>query len=134
MKLLGIITFNSLLGVLFTFLGLKSGNDFFCDFLKNQILPISATIIGFNISGVIFLIGHLIQIEGDFSNTKKEIKHNIFFMCLLFIFIILLLFINPIPFDKSIFDFIYQSLIMTLFFLQLYAVYEIINAVFNLKN
>lgn len=134
MKLLGIITFNIILGVLFTYFGTSGDSRFLCDFLTNQILPISATIVGFNVSGVIFLMGHLLQIKGDFSRSKNEIKHNIYFMGIIFVILIFLLFIKPMSFENSLYEFTYQSLIMTLFFFQIYAVYEIISAVFNLKS
>lgn len=134
MKLLGIFTFNFILAAIFTLLGMNSKNQFINNFLHNQILPISATLIGFNVTGVFFLIGYLLQIPGEFTKTMKEIKHNIYIMGIAFITIVLLLFINPLPFENFLFDFLYQSFIMTLFFIQIFAVSEIVNGVISLKN
>ncbi|MCX6807349.1 MAG: hypothetical protein NTZ80_00875 [Patescibacteria group bacterium] len=132
-KLLRIITFNIFLGILFTYTGEMGNPQFLSVFLNSQILPISATIVGFNIAGIIFLIGHLLQLRGDFSNTKKEIMHNIYLVGILFLVILLLLLINPVPTKNMYCDFAFKSTIMTLFFFQIYAVYEIVKAVFTIE-
>ncbi len=138
MKLLGIIFFNIILGAGFILLNQLVGNCFLKNFLDNQILPIGSTILGFNLAGIIFLIGHITEIESktnaDFSASKRELKHNIYFLGLVFVAILLLLFVNPTPTQYKYVDFGFNALIMTLFFMQFYAVYEILNAVFHLKT
>jgi hypothetical protein len=134
MKLLGIITFNLFLGVIFAITGTISNPSFFENFINNQILPISATIVGFNLTGVIFLISHLIQLKGDFTNTKKELQHNIYFMSILFVLILFILCFDHRNFNNYYASLIYKTIIMSLFFLQLYSVYEILRTIFSINS
>lgn len=137
-KIFGIIFFNTIFGALFVLLNQLSNNGFLNNFLSNQILPISATILGFNLTGIIFLAGQISTIESkvgcDFENSKREIKDNIYFMGVIFLILIFLLFINPTPTKYGSLDFCFNSLTVGLFFAQFYAVYEIINAVFLFKE
>ncbi len=133
MRVFGIISLNIFVGIFISYLGYIIGNDFLINFLNNQILTISATIIGFNFAVVVFLIGFLLKIDGDFSKTKKEIKDNIRFMMLMFGMILFFLIIRP-KINNDICNVLYDSLILALFSSQMFSVYEVIDSIFNISK
>lgn len=110
-----------ILSALFNFLG---GDDAL--HIYNGILSISAIIMGFGVSSAVFLLGQLVPIKWDFSNPIREIRHNLYLMLSLFVGIFfLLLFKQHFP---------VRVIIATSFFLQLFAFFEIIKAIFTISS
>jgi hypothetical protein len=104
-----------------------------------------AGLVGFNIAAVIFLIGQLLNLEEKFRNktvfvnTRREIKHNAYFLLSSFIVCLVLLIIRPgikenISLSNNIFYYLDNILIITIFILSIFAIYEILKAVFLLSK
>lgn len=115
------------------------------NFLENQLMPILATLVGLNIAAVIFLIGGLSDMElktdnfAVFDNTKKEIKHNIYFILLSLVASFVLLVVKPsVDSTSSVFlrslYYVDSVLLIALFVMTIFAIFEIIGAVFAIKN
>ena len=141
-RILWVIFFNLILAILLVTIDcyLWSKWVFLTNFFTNQLLPISATILWFNLSGIIFLLGQISWMEmagKSFSNSKNEIKHNIIFMGIAFLVMIFLLipynYLKDISMNLGVVFSVYQIIIATIFFMQIFASYEIVMAVFRLK-
>lgn len=115
------------------------GNGFLFKFFREQSIGIVATVLALNIATITFLLGHLVTIETKankeiFTNTKKEIQDNIYFMTGLFaaLFIVVTLMNESIKWNINNFYFspiIFLSLII--FILIFFCLYEILNAIFT---
>lgn len=122
-----------ILGALATTYG---NNGFLDEFLKKDLLQISGLILGINIPSVIFLIGALNPFPGDYSDTIKEIKHNVYLMFCTFIVILVLSIFNPFVYLPDLcIDMVTpkaasQTVLMAFFLLQIYALYEIASLIF----
>lgn len=115
---------------------------------QNQILQMSGLILSINIPSVIFLVGRLIDAPVDFSNAMKEVKHNVYFMFIAFIGMLVISIFDPfVLLSNLIIDwcaldsvsaFLSKSAsktaIMTFFFLQIYALSEIAKSMFYLAH
>jgi len=134
MRIFWIFTFHILIWFVLTYLWFNCDKEFFLNFLSTQILPISATIIWFSISGIIFLITHLLSLDWNFEKTKEEIRDNIVFMGITFFIMFFFLLVSPSSFSNEIFKYSYYTTIVTSFLLQLFAVYEILRAIFLIKK
>lgn len=113
-------------------------------FLDDHFIETFATLVGFNIAAVVFLMGQLMVLEdkyaATFERTRREIKHNTYFLISAFAIVFLVLVFRP--------DFIYGSnfkanaiyhvanvAVISIFSLAIFAIYEILHAVFVLgKN
>jgi len=136
MKQLKVMLGCIILGIAFIVIDQLIGNGFLEVFLKTQILPICSTILGFSVASVTFLIGKIAETENNteynFNKSRKEIKDSICFMIYTYVAIIFLLFLKPSSgYDCLVLSL--NSLIMSLFFIQIYIVHEIINAIFLFK-
>jgi len=102
MKLIGYIASAVIFSLVIIGLNSLSGNGFVFDFIKNDALTISTTLMGFNIAVHTILIGQITDIEiyvdhiGLFKNTRKELKENALFnvFLLVLIFVLKLLKVN----------------------------------------
>ncbi len=117
--------------------------DYLIKFLNEQFVEVFATLVGFNIAAVIFLIGQLIVLEEGhnfiFENTRREVKHNSYFLLAAFVISLLLLIFRPdfteaAPFPVKLGFYIINILILTLFTLATFALYEILHATFLLNK
>lgn len=111
-----------ILSVLFNLSESYSGSTLMLNLWGWRILSISAIIMGFTVSSAVFLLGQLFSIKRDFFKTITQIKHNIYFTIGLFVGIIALLSLKQ--------TFLLNVGVMTFFFLQLYALFEIASAIF----
>lgn len=137
MKIFGIVCLNLIIGFAIACLGILNP-EFTKNFLNNQILQISATILGFSLSGAIFLLSTIIDLELKnsifFTKTKDEIKQNIYFMIISFILLIVVLFIRSNFESNSNVKFILNGVSFSIFSIQICAVFELIGAIFMIKK
>lgn len=116
-------------------------------FIDNNFIEAFASLVGFNIAAVVFLLGQLIAIEEKFygreifNDTRREIKHNSYLLLLLFVFSLVILTFRPDlrTLDPSFFSnkiyYIFNGLIVLSLYLAVIAIFEILKAVFALgKN
>ncbi len=144
-----------ILGFIFLSLILATGlviGDFYLpgaylsNFLDNHFIETFAGLIGFNIAAVIFLVGQLMSIEerlgskAGFINTRREIKHNAYFLLSSFLACLVLLIFRPSPHENislgtNFFYYVDNIIIIAIFILAVFSIYEILRAVFLLgKN
>lgn len=125
--------------------GMLINRDLLLSFIQNQSLGIMATILALNVTSVTFILGTLISIEIKakktiFTRTREQLRHNIIFMTVLFLLNLVAVVGNKgglsAPLGSSIIDVtIILCFISTLFLvLMVIAMYEIVQAVFDLKN
>lgn len=138
---LGIFTLLTILALPFLALDYFFGSKFVDDFLRNQSLQIMGTILALNIATAAFLVGHLMDIEAKaqkniFSNSTREIKHNIYFMLIIFFVQMLVLTLRDssvvITFSSGKYWFMGCGLV--LFFAYLLCLYEITAAIFSVRS
>lgn len=121
--------------------------NFLNNFLSNGFLEVFATLVGFNIAAVIFLVGQLLDLElktdrvGSFSATKKELKHNIYCLLILFCVSVFLLIFFPdfkdpseLSHAKLIFYYIDKCLIISIFILSFFNIFEVLKAIFSINS
>ena len=141
------VVFIGILIALVPFVGsmLLGSVDILTDFIKNQSLGILATILALNIASVTFAIGTLISIEirakkTIFRNTRKELHDNIIFMIVLFLLGIILVVFNTgnqhvvVQGEDINISQILTYLSTLVLVLSVLAMYEIVRAVFKLKD
>lgn len=118
---------------------------FLAHFLDNNFIETFAGLIGFNIAAVIFLVGQLMNIEDrlggkvQFTRTRKEIKHNAYFLLSSFVACLILLVMRPdlnesLPVFGNILYYLDNVAILTLFALAIFAIYEILRTVFLITS
>lgn len=145
MRLLGFIFVSLLISIGISTLDFYLPGTFFTDFLNNNFIETFATLVGLNIAAVIFLIGQLTNIEErlavkySFINTKKEIKHNVYFLLSSFIVCLILLIIRPNfiengSWNANIFYYLDNIFVISLFSLAIFAIFEILKTVFLLEE
>lgn len=145
MRILGFIFLSLLISISLVTLDFYLPGTYLTDFLSNHFIETFAGLIGFNIAAVIFLIGQLMNIEerfggkSGFINTRREIKHNAYFLLSSFVSCLILLILRPslqekTPFKGNIFYYLDNILIIALFALAIFAIYEILRAVFLLSK
>lgn len=145
MRTLGFIFMSLLLAIGLVLLDFYLPGTYLNNFLDNHFIETFAGLVGFNIAAVIFLIGQLMNLEEKFSNktifinTRREIKHNAYFLLSSFVSCLILLIIRPdlkenIIFRENIFYYIDNILVLTFFTLAIFAIYEILRAVFLLSK
>ena len=130
--LFGIFCINFLLACAFIFLGNYVGSTYVESFIQNDLISVSATILGFSLTGVIFLLGTFQNFKVNFNNTKVEIKHNIYASTILFVFNLLLVILSETSKHNS--NGFMAIAIFTVFFLQISLVLEIISATFKMQK
>jgi len=145
MRFLGHLFLSLIISSLIIFVDHLTNSDFLNNFFDNQLIPTLASLVGFNVAAVIFLIGRLDMVEiknekaGIFNNTRKEIKHSIYFILIDFIIIFLLLIFKIDSKDlvdniSKIKFFIFNTLILALFLLIIFSIFEIMKATFRLNE
>lgn len=141
MRILGFIFVSLIFGSAIVGLNFYFNGTFLDNFIDHELIPTLATLVGLNIAAVIFLLGHLISVEfhsnkGDiFQETRKELKHNSFFVLYTFLatFILTIFRSSILGFTPKVNSIIHHSTdvaIMTLFFMALIAIYEILHSSF----
>ena len=121
-------------------------SHFLNDFIQNNYIETFAALIGLNITASIFLLSQIADIElrnnqenGIFIHTRKEIKQSIYFLLSSFILSFVLLAVRPElgQLHTKPWIYVYHGLnvvILSIFFLSLYAIYELFCAAFTLNN
>jgi hypothetical protein len=119
-------------------------SEFLGNFLEKDFISVFASLVGLNIAAVIFLLGQISVIEekintNQMSTAKKEIKHNACFIIISFVTSLILLFFRPdmLLCSSSVcsrFLNVINILLLSLFFLAIYSIYEIVNASFVLSK
>lgn len=141
------VVFIGILIALVPFVGslLVGSSNILSEFIANQSLGILATILALNIASVTFAIGTLISIEirakkTIFRKTRKELHDNIVFMIILFLLGVVFVVLNTgnlhlpvrgVDINVSLILTFLSTLILVLSVL---AMYEIVRAVFKLKD
>ncbi|MBP9715062.1 MAG: hypothetical protein KBD52_01050 [Candidatus Pacebacteria bacterium] len=145
MRILGFIFLSLLLATGLVFIDFHLPGTYLNSFLRDHFIETFAGLVGFNIAAVIFLIGQLMNLEerfggkNTFANTRREIKHNAYFLLSSFVSCLVLLIIRPdlkevTSFYENIFFYVDNVLIITIFTLAIFAIYEILRAVFLLSK
>jgi ABC-type multidrug transport system fused ATPase/permease subunit len=117
--------------------------SFLTRFLDNSFIETFAGLVGFNIAAVIFLLGQLIDLEKKmpetdiFQKTRREIKHNSYFLLFAFVASLILLIVRPDLgidqlFGNNVIYYILNVFILAIFGLAINAIFEILSAVFTL--
>jgi len=110
-------------------------------FLDANFIETFAGLVGFNIAAVIFISGQLFILEersgrsDSFMSTKTEIKHNSYFLLASFVVSLVLLLLRPdLGTDVGLLDnkmyYLLSVTVIAIFSLALFAIYEILRAVF----
>lgn len=119
--------------------------SFLDNFLNSGFVETFAALVGFNIAAVTFLMGNLGETErafkgaSDFSNTRKEIKQNIYFLFSVFVLALVALIIRPnlqVPIDflNNEGYYLLNGAILTFFGLGLASIFEVIKAIFSIAE
>lgn len=117
------------------------GSTFLNNFLDDHFVETFAALAGFNIAAVVFLIGQLLSLEErfetQFDGVRVEIKHNSYFLLGGFVFSLVLLIIRPdyqqgVGFIQNIWFYGVNVAVMATFALAIFAIFEILQAVFLL--
>ncbi len=139
-RLIGLLFLILIAEIPIIIIDLYIGNGFLIDYIKNQSLQIMGLLLGLNIASSIFLVGYFTNIESQknkliFSETKKEIRKNIYLMMVLFLIqFVILIGIPKVDSNSSIlikntaYFLKYASVYLSL--LYLYALYEMTNSIF----
>ncbi len=142
MRALGFIFVSLVIAAAVVSLDYALPGDYLNIFLDDHFIETFAALVGFNLAGVIFLVGQLLVIEGGrdfaFENTRREIKHNAYFLLSSFGLSLLLLifrpnFIESVSVKQNLVFYTMNVLILTLFTLVIFAIFEILQAVFRIK-
>jgi len=145
MRLLGFVFLSLIIATSIVAADYYLPGTFLHRFLDSSFIETFAGLVGFNIAAVIFISGQLYVIEersgknGAFLSTKTEIKHNAYFLLGSFVFSIALLLLRPdLQIDTAILaNKLYYTLttvVLAVFSLALFAVYEILRAVFTIGD
>lgn len=145
MRILGFIFLSLLVSSSLIAADLYLQGSYLTDFLNNHFIETFAALVGFNIAAVIFLVGQLMSLEDrfgvkrGFAGTRREIKHNSYFLLSAFVFCLILLVIRPdlqvaAGLKNNIFYYVDSLLVISIFSLAIFAIYEILRAVFMLSR
>ncbi len=143
MRFLGFVFLTLLISTGIVTLDIIIPGKFLINFIDNHYIETFASLIGFNLASVTFLLGQLITIEATinkesiFDSTRKEIKHNAFFLIFSFIISLLLLTFRPDIGVSEIFRvnisyYVINTLVISIFLMALFAIFEILNSVFSI--
>jgi len=143
MRFFGILFLTLLFSSIITALDIVLPGKFLINFIDNNYIETFAALIGLNLASITFLLGQFITIEatvGDeplFDKARKQIKHNAFFLIFSFVFASILLFLRPDFVDNGVFSsnvafYILNTFAVGIFFMALFAVFEILNSVFTI--
>lgn len=124
-----IIIVGILLSIILSFVSYTFKTDYLHSFLTNEVITIMGVMLSINCASASNLHLKLTDTEEKlnntcYKNTKREIKHNILYVIISFLLAIILLFINSIIHNEYA-NYIIDSAMMTIFLLQIYAIYEI---------
>lgn len=144
MRFLGFIFVSLLISTLIISVDIFLPGKFLINFIDNNYIETFSALIGFNLASVTFLLGQLITIEATtnreslFDSTRKEIKHNSFFLIFSFIASLLLLSFRPdinlvsYQFTDNITYYLINIAVITIFLMALFAIFEILQSVFSI--
>lgn len=141
-RLLGYIFLSLIFATIVWTMSFNIGSQFLEVFLGVPLIEMMVTLVGLNIAGAIFLLGHLVTITPShnpsiFKKAKIELKENLYLMLTLLLLSFVLLSIKPqdvstVFMQISInFHHIVNVALIALFLLTLLAVYEIVQGVFR---
>lgn len=144
MRFLGFLFVAFLISTGILYLDYTLPGNFLNVFLSDHFISVYAILIGFNISSVTFLMGHLISIQlrfkSNFTNSINEIRDNVYFLLGLFLVSLLLLIVRP-PINKDDFSlyanpvyYILNMLVLSAFILSITSIFEILKATFKVSG
>lgn len=143
MKFLGFLFLSLLLSSAIVVADFYLPGMFLDNFLSYSLIQTFATLVGFNVAAVIFLLGQIISVEkqsgqdGFFKETRKEIRYNSYYLLISFLLSLFLLIFRPdfSSLNSAGFEMLYyiiNTLILALFILAIFSIYEILKGVFIL--
>ena len=143
-KFFGILFLLILLTIPFLIADIYLQNGFLTDFLVNQSPMIMGTILALNLTTATFLMSYLTSIEVDlkkriFDKSIMEVKHNIILMLIVLpVHLVILTFTPTIDKNTSpqmiFIYYVLRDINLLLFFVYLYALWEIIKAIFAVRK
>jgi len=144
MRFLGFIFLSLSFGAIIVALDYFLPGNYLENFLTSYLVETFAIFIGLNTAAIIFLLGQLTEIEFKagkmslFSETKIELKHNIYLLIFSFCLALILLIFRPASNELdtnflTIYFFINTTLLVSLFLLAIFALFEILVAVFSIN-
>ena len=144
LRLLGLIFISLIISVAIVLVDIILPGNFLNSFMGGDFIQTFATIFGFNIAAIIFLLGQLFVIErtnqNDFPETRKEIKHNAYYLLISFFTTIILFTIRPdfikeaIKWNDNFIFYLINVVVLTLFIIAIYAIIQVLEAAFMLKK
>lgn len=118
------------------------GNGFLERFFGGHSITLMGTLLGLNFVIVVFMIQSMAKIEFKikkpvFSITKREIKHNTYFMLTVFLLHLLILIVSPKVMEDSgsisrLLAWLCKCVNLLLFGLSLYCIREVVCAAFTI--
>lgn len=143
-RIIGIIFVSFAAATLIVMVDFFIPGSFLNRFIGSEFIQMFAAILGFNFAAIIFLLGQLFVIDNSerdiFKNTKNEIKQNGVYILSSFSICLLLLIFRPdfnvttVQFTDNWLFYLINTVIITLFIVSLFAVYEIFDAAFLLTR
>ena len=143
-KGLGVISTAVLLSIALIFFDIHFGSGSLTKALDGQVIPMLATVLSMGISAMAIAIGNLTSLEMQakkriFSNTKREIKHNIFFMIGGLIVSVAVVAFQPHINDQSsdnlrLFACALSATNLTVLMLYIYALFDITCIIFSIDK
>jgi len=118
-------------------------SDFPASYASNNSVEVLATVLALNLATATFLIGGFLNLEGKakitaFDNARREIRHNLYAMAILFGFNLILAAMvgksTSTVFSTNIqWTNVFSTLTVSVLFFYVYLLMEIIRAAFKLK-
>lgn len=145
MRILGFIFISLLISSSLLLADFYLPGHYLSDFLSEHFIETFAALVGFNIAAVIFLVGQLMSLEDRlgvkkaFENTRREIKHNSYFLLSAFVACLVLLIIRPgmlegAGWKMNMWYYLDNLFVLAIFSLAIFSIYEILRAVFMLSR
>ncbi len=144
MRILGFIFLSLIISVGVLCFSHIIGGSFLYSFLNREFITTYATLVGLNLAAVTFLLAQLVSIEERrgkeiFRETKKEIKHNSLYLLFSLPASILVLlfridFVSPSTFQNNVDYYLSNIVVLALFILTIFAIYEILTAIFKINK
>ncbi len=147
MQILGHIFVSILVAIIIIVGDYYLPGSFLTSFIDNHFIETFATIVGLNITAVVFLLGQLIVVKEKltnsrnvFENTIKQIKHSSYFLVISFLLSLVVLIFRPnlklddVRLGVNVVYYIMNGSLVMLFCLSVVSIFEILGAVFKLSK
>ncbi len=144
MRVLGFIFLSLIISGGVLYFSHTIGGSFIDNFLGGDFITTYATLVGLNLAAVTFLLAQLISMEekrGEeiFAQTKKEIRHNSLYLLFSLPLSILILsfradLVVPATLRNNLDYYVSNLIVLILFALTIFAIYEILTAIFRINK